>query len=63
MFMLEDMENFLMFRSLAASIAALLWGGFGSLHAHINTSLSAPPCATACHAGVKKDGGMPRPHT
>jgi len=37
MFMLEDMENFLRFRSLAASIAALLWGGDGSLLAHART--------------------------
>jgi hypothetical protein len=37
MFMLEDMENFLMFSSLAASIAALLWGGDGSLLAHART--------------------------
>ena len=42
MFMLEDMENFFRLSSLAASIAALLWGGDGSL--------LAPRARTACHA-------------
>ena len=41
MFMFEDMENFLRFSSLAASIAALLWGGDGSLLAHARTSTLA----------------------
>ena len=31
MFMFDDMENFLRLRSFAASIAALLCGGLGSL--------------------------------
>ena len=31
MFMFDDMENFFRLRSFAASIAALLWGGDGSL--------------------------------
>ena len=38
MFMLEDMENFLRLRSLAASIAALLCGGVGSLSSHFVVS-------------------------
>ena len=45
MFMLEDIENFFRFSSLAASIAALLWGGDGSLLAprarRVRAALSA----------------------
>lgn len=54
MFMLEDMENFFRFSSLAASIAALLWGGDGSLLAHARTH--APTLSAVSQSGPARAG-------
>ncbi len=58
MFRLEDKENFLILRSFAASIAALLCGGDGSLLTHERpvsklTRLQHRPLAS-CKAGALK---------